>query len=280
LMRFMFTRFTTKLIAFRRRISDLIGYTGGESMEQIVLAPEISCLPIQSYAPYDPAEGNYLMSGNNELCLRLSGILKKHPSRIIESLTNYGRPSLISWLKKRGIENDYKLTIGDLMDLGFDPTRLKEITIDGEEYIFERIQVRQLPELEKKKRLLHLLKPKISGLRVKESHLLINPPILVIRDRGNAYILRCKISGIHMEEALEQIQTSSTLKSMNKLLNLNRLILTTIKAAIDSIAEQRVIQKEDIRDLLTFFVSWDLKRNYPKMVVDFKNVSIESIWIA
>jgi GNAT superfamily N-acetyltransferase len=280
LMRFMFTRFTTKLIAFRQRISDLIGYTGGESMEQIVLAPEIACLPIQSYAPYDPADGNYLISGNNELCLRLSGILKKHPSRIIESLPDYGRPSLISWLKKRGIENDYKLTIGDLMDLGFDPTRLKEIYIDGEEYIFERIQERQLPELEKKKRLLRLLKQKISGLRVKESHLLINPPILVIRDRGNAYILRCKISGIHMEEALEQIQTSSTLKSMNKSLNLNRLILTTVKAAIDAIAEQRVIQKEDVRDLLTFFVSWDLKRNYPKMVVDSKNTSIESIWIA
>ncbi|RJR31524.1 MAG: MBL fold metallo-hydrolase, partial [Desulfobacteraceae bacterium] len=41
-MRFMFTRFVTKFIAFRRRIGSLIGYTGGESAGQISLAPEIA----------------------------------------------------------------------------------------------------------------------------------------------------------------------------------------------------------------------------------------------
>ena len=39
LMRFMFTRFVTKLLGFRRRIGRLLGYTGGESLEQIVLSP-------------------------------------------------------------------------------------------------------------------------------------------------------------------------------------------------------------------------------------------------
>jgi hypothetical protein len=37
------------------------------------------------------------------------------------------------------------LTIGDLLDLGFDPTRLKEITIEGTDFIFERMQARMLP---------------------------------------------------------------------------------------------------------------------------------------
>ncbi len=35
LLRFMFTRLTTKLIGFRRRISMLTGYTGGESLQQL-----------------------------------------------------------------------------------------------------------------------------------------------------------------------------------------------------------------------------------------------------
>jgi hypothetical protein len=43
-----------------------------------------------------------------------------------------------------------RLTIGDLMGLGFDPTRLKEIVLDNENFIFERIIARQLSELKKK----------------------------------------------------------------------------------------------------------------------------------
>ncbi|MFC1533509.1 hypothetical protein ACFL7M_09125 [Thermodesulfobacteriota bacterium] len=279
-MRFMFTRFTTKLIAFRRRISELIGYTGGESMEQIVLSPEIASLPLQSYAPYDPVEEDYSITGNNELRLRLSGVFKKHPSRIIESLPNYGRPSLISWLEEKGLDNDHDLTIGDLMDIGFDPTRLKEINIDGEDYIFERMQVKQLPELERKKKNLDLLESKISAINVSHSRLRVNPPLLVIRDRGNAYVLRRKVDGIHWEEALEQIQTSSTLKSMDKSLKLNKLIKITIKETIDTVSEQKGVQRKDITDLMAFFISWDLKKNYPKIFVDFTNTSFESVWIA
>ena len=54
-MRFMFTRFVTKLIAFRRRIGDLVGYTGGESMEQITLTPEVARLEVKSYPPRELA---------------------------------------------------------------------------------------------------------------------------------------------------------------------------------------------------------------------------------
>ncbi len=45
LTQFMFTRFVTKLISFRRRIGTLLGYTGGESIEQIVLASSDSSTP-------------------------------------------------------------------------------------------------------------------------------------------------------------------------------------------------------------------------------------------
>jgi hypothetical protein len=47
LMQFMFTRFVTKLVSFRRRIGTLLGYTGGESLEQIELHPKIAALPYE-----------------------------------------------------------------------------------------------------------------------------------------------------------------------------------------------------------------------------------------
>ena len=45
------------------------------------------------------------------------------------------------------------MTLGDLMDLGFDPTRLKEIEIDDKTYIFERVQARQIHVLEERREL-------------------------------------------------------------------------------------------------------------------------------
>ena len=279
LIRFMFTRFTTKLVAFRRRIGDLIGYTGGESMEQISMAPEIAALPVQSYAPYESSEGMYSVTGDRRLSSHLSGIMKNHPSRVIESLPIYGRPNFISWIKSRGIKEDHKLTIGDLMDLGFDPTRLKEISIDGEDYIFERIQARQLAELDKKKDMLNSLESRFSGHVVRNARLMTNPPLLTIRDRGNAYILRHKINGIHMEEALEQIQTDPALRNLSASLNLERLILNTVRATIDLISAEEDM-KGDIKEMLTFFVSWDLKKNRPELIIDFNSTSLKTLWIA
>ena len=102
-MRFMFTRFVTKLIAFRRRIGDLIGYTGGDSLEQIMLAPEIAALPVQSYSPDELASKPSFVSGDRELYMRLPRTIKTHPARSIESLPNYNRPNFVNWLKERGI---------------------------------------------------------------------------------------------------------------------------------------------------------------------------------
>ncbi|MBC8461983.1 MAG: hypothetical protein H8D67_28770 [Deltaproteobacteria bacterium] len=280
LMRFMFTRFVTKLIAFRRRIGELLGYTGGDSLEQIILAPEISSLSVQTYVPGDSARSPSLLIGDKKLWSRLPENLKENPTRSIESLPNYRRPTLAIWLEQKGINSSHTLTIGDLMDLGFDPTRLKEITLDGEAFIFERIQARQLPDLEKKRKLLEHVELKMSGATARNARLRINPPLLVIRDRGNAYVLRRKIDGIHWEEAMDQLQSSPRLKSMNVSINCDRVILGTVREAKEMIGEALGTGEGPFLDLLTFFVSWDLGPNHPKLVIDFPATFLESVWMA
>ena len=280
LMRFMFTRFVTKLIGFRRRIVDLIGYTGGESLGQIILTPEIAALPVKSYAPVDLASKPFFMSGDALLWNRLPEDLKRHPARFIESLPNYRRPSLVTWLKERGLGSSDALTIGDLMDLGFDCTRLKEIVIDGEPFIFERIQARRLQELKKTKDLLEFIASKMPGARAGNAQLKVNPPLLAVRDRGNAYILRRKISGIHWEEAVEQLQTATSLKAMNESMKIDRILRSTVRKGSETVVGQLEGSDRDLLPLLTFFVSWDLEKNLPKLSIDFGGTSLEAIWAA
>jgi len=280
LMRFMFTRFVTKFIAFRRRIETLLGYTGGESLEQIILVPEITGLPAQSYAPFDLENSSNLVSGDMGLWSQLPEALKKRPARIIEALPNYQRPNLLNWLRERGENAGHSLTIGDLIDLGFDPTRLKEISVGGEEFIFERIQARQLPDLEKKRVLLEGVESKMRGSKIKNASLRVNPPLLTIRDRGNAYVLRRKIGGIHWEEAVEQIHSSSRLKELDNSLKLHRMILGTVREANRAVSKLVKVEGIESQDLLACFVSWDIKANQPLLVVDFSNCYLESVWMA
>ncbi|MBW1707597.1 MAG: hypothetical protein JRJ86_20940 [Deltaproteobacteria bacterium] len=281
LMRFMFTRFVTKLIAFRRRIADLLGYTGGESMEQIVLLTEIAEMPVQSYAPRDIDSKSSFVTGDRKLWPRLPEDMRKHPARIIESLPNYRRPSLMTWLEERGRTPAHTLNIGDLMDLGFDPTRLKEIAIDGEKFIFERVQARQIPEIEKKRELLQCIaSKKMAAFRTNNAQIRLNPPLLTIRDRGNAYILRRKINAIHWEEAVEQLKTVPMLVKVNESTKCDRIIFSTINKANEIIAEQLGLKESDILDSLTCFVSWDLKANRPKLMIEFAGNFLESIWMA
>jgi len=279
-MLFMFTRFVTKLIAFRLRIGDLLGYTGGQSMEQIVLDHEIAALPIQSYAPRQLVSKSSFVVGDEGLIFRLPKALKEHPAGFIESLSNYRRPSLVAWMMERGITSNDTLTIGDLMDLGFDPTRLKEITIGGEEFIFERVQARTLPELRKRKELLERIASEMQGIKVKNAWLKANPPLVAIRDRGNAYVLRRKVSGIHWEEAVEQLQSSQALKNVNASLKLDRIILETVRKADEMIVDQLGLGKETLLDQLACFVSWNLRINQPKLVIDFPGAFLESVWMA
>ncbi len=280
IMRFMFTRFVTKLISFRRRIGDLLGYTGGESIEQITLAPEVAGLPMKSYAPREITHGEVLVSGDLEIWARLPKELREAPARVIERLPNYRRPSLLNWLKTSWRDTDYRLTIGDLMDLGFDPTRLKEITIDGKNFIFERMQARQTQEVEKKRFILERLAPSMTGQRAGSTPVKVNPPLLTIRDRGNAYVLRHKVAGIHWEEALEQIQTVPGLRSVNRTLSIDRIITVSVQRAQDLLGSMIADAESLGPDAFAYFVSWDIEKNRPGLIVDFQASYLESIWIA
>ncbi|MBN1848582.1 MAG: hypothetical protein JW932_08350 [Deltaproteobacteria bacterium] len=278
--RFMFTRFVTKFIAFRRRIGNLVGYTGGESTEQITLPPEIARLPVKSYAPRELGKKTTLAFGEHSQLSKLPQDLQTEPARVIESLPNYRRPSFMAWLKEHGKSDKDILTIGDLMDLGFDPTRLKEITLAGEDYIFERVQARQVPEFNKKNELLGNIVSKMPTEKVRSAWLKTNPIILAFKDRGNAYLLRRKVPGIHWEEALEQLQSDSSLKVLNASMRFDKMILTTVREAYEIIAQQLGLEKEVLLDQLTTFVSWDLNNNRPQMIIDFAGNYLESIWMA
>jgi hypothetical protein len=279
-MRFMFTRFVTKLLGFRRRISELLGYTGGESLEQIVVDSEIRNLPVQSYAPRDLAGTPSFVTGDKEWWLHLPEALKTNPARIIESLPNYRRPSFTLWLDSKGGSPNGTLTIGDLLDLGFDPTRLKEITIDGRDYIFERLQARMFAKLERKQELMERIAPEAMGARIKHAALAVNHPLLVIKDRGNGYVLRRKVEGIHWEEAVEQLQTFSLLKDLNTSMKLDKVVLATVRKAQDWLKARTTKEEENLLDDFTYFVSWNIDSNQPKLVVDYSGTFLDSIWIA
>ncbi|MCF8062531.1 MAG: hypothetical protein K9M82_08450 [Deltaproteobacteria bacterium] len=280
LMRFMFTRYATKLIGFRRRIAGLLGYTGGDSLEQIVLDPAVLSLKTKSYAPPELASEPDLVFGDRALLLRLSEELKRNPARTIEALPNYARPALGAWLEARGASPQDALTIGDFLDLGFDPTRLKELTLDGEPFIFERIQARQLDRIQREKALLERIARVTVGVRVQNARLLVNPPVLAVRDRGNGYVLRRKVGGIHWEEAVEQLQAAAHLRGLNAAVQGDRLILGTVRKALEE-AEALVGSGEtDLVDHFACFVPWDLELNRPRMVVDFHGSYLESVWLA
>lgn len=279
-VRFMFTRFVTKLLGFRRRIGRLLGYTGGESLEQIILSPEVRAMPVHSYAPRELVDKPYLLSGDKELWLELPEALKQNPARMIESLPNYRRPSLVSWLESQGRSSTETMTIGDLMDLGFDPTRLKETSLGGQEFIFERLQARMIPQVERQKELIEQVMPDLEGIRIKNARVQGNPPLLLIRDRGNAYVLRRKVDGIHWEEAVEQLQTAPELKGFNKGISADRIVLSTVRQVSQWLREKLGDQEDQIMDLFTFFAAWDLAANRPKVVVDFSGSYLETVWIA
>ncbi len=279
-MRFMFTRFVTKLIGFRRRIAGLLGYTGGESLGQIELDPRVRALTIQSYAPREIATNPSFDFGDKELWLHLSETLKNNPARTIEALPNYRRPNLTAWLENKGASPTETMTIGDLMDLGFDPTRLKEITIDGGTYIFERMQIRMLTQLQERAVALNRIAGQVAGKRIRNAMVQTNPPLLVIRDRGNGYVLRRKVEGIHWEEAVEQLQTLPELKELNREMRIDKKIQTTVRKAEDWLKSKLTPDEESLLDLFTFFVSWNMQTNRPRLIVDPAGSYLESLWIA
>jgi len=278
-MRFMFTKFITKVLGFRRRITTLLGYTGGESLEQITLSERIKSLPIQPYSLWVSKEGEAEIWGEEQIIQNLPEELKNEPTLYIENLPLYRRPYLSSWIEKRG-GKCINLKISDLLELGFDPTRLREFHHEEAEYIFERVSPHFLPSIEKKRRFLPKIAEHASKMRFHNATIQINPPLVILRDRGNIYILRRKVEGIHSEEALDQLRTSSHLREMNRAAGIERVLVLTFNKINEWL--MRVFDSslgEEIEGL-AFFVPWDIKRNIPKVTVGISDVSLDTIWIA
>jgi len=184
------------------------------------------------------------------------------------------------WLEENHKTYEDTLTLGDLMDLGFDPTRLKEIELDNGTYIFERVQARQIENLQERGELVKRISNEMPNTKIKSAQLKTNPVLLIIRDRGNGYVLRKKIDAIHWEEAIEQLQSNPSLKSINEAVKLDRIVMETVKTTATTVADHLNVERETVIDQLTPFVSWDLINNRPKMVIDFAFSYLETIWIA
>jgi hypothetical protein len=276
----MFTKFTTKLIGFRRRIAALVGYTGGESLEQISLSSPIKELTIQPYSLWNLKEDSAQIRGAKELLKGLPSRLKEEPTLFIEELPLYRRPYLVAWTEKTANRGSDHMKIADLLELGFDPTRLREFRHKGVDYIFERLSPHLFRSLEKKRRCLMTIAECTSGRRFHRATVRMNPPLVVFKDKGNLYVMRRKLEGIHVQEALDQLRTAAHLAEMNRLTGLDRAMVRTI----DDIKEWLVAKsdpglREEIEEL-TYFVPWDIPRNTPKVQVDVSGVVVDTIWIA
>lgn len=280
LMPFLFTRLTTKLIGFRRRIATLIGYTGGESLEQIVFSDRVKELLIQPYSMWNSPEDRNQVWGDRSLLYHLPDGLKNEPTFFIEGLQSYERPYLSRWIEKNGKDPSKSLKIADLLDLGFDPTRLKEFHHRGVNYIFERISPHLFLGLFLKMRFLKKIETVVQEWRFRGTAIRTNPILLIFCDKGNLYVLRKKVEGIHSQEALDQLRTSPHLKEMNRVVGIDLILVRTINDFRDwlKVRFKSVYRKET--EELTYFFPWDIRRNIPKVQVDDKGISIEGLWIA
>jgi hypothetical protein len=280
-MRFMFTKLTTRFLLFRRRIQELLGYTGGESLEQISFSPRVRKLPIQPYSFNLEANWKIRVLAPSFAAEALPEGLRREPTRIIEGLPLYQRPYLKEWEKKRGRKAPALLTVGDLLELGFDPTRLRELIWGPDVYMLERVSTGLLTEVELRAALLNRLKKRAGGERLDATRLLTNPPLLWLQDRGNGYILRRKIPGIHAEEALAQLRTHSNLKALNLELRVDRVIEKSVRETRSWLAAHVRPQGPLPVAELAVFVPWDLEGNRPLMAIDDRmKPYLEHLWLA
>jgi GNAT superfamily N-acetyltransferase len=279
-MCYMLTKFVTNLLGFQRRIATFLGYTGGESLDQISISDQIKDLPILPYSIWSPTESRVEIWEETEAIRHLPEGLMKEPTFFIEDLPLYRRPYLSRWIEEKGIDRALRLKISDLMELGFDPTRLRAFHQEEEDYVFERISPSLLPSIERLRNLLKKISGRLSGIRFCHAAILINPPLAVFLDRGNGYVLRKKVGGIHSEEALDQLRGSPLLKEMNRAAGIDRTVVATINE-VDAWLRNALGPGagREIEDL-TFFVPWDFEMNMPKVTVDVAGVFLDTLWVA
>ena len=120
----------------------------------------------------------------------------------------------------------------------------------------------------------------MAGFKVENAWLKTNSPLLVINDNVNTYVLRRKVSGVHWEEAVEQLQVDPKLKDFNTSMGIDRMIISTLRESHKLIEKQFDLDGQALNDFLTCFVSWDLGENRPKLMVDAAGAYFESIWLA
>jgi GNAT superfamily N-acetyltransferase len=279
-MCYMLTKFVTNILGFRRRIATFLGYTGGESLDQISISDQIKDLPILPYSIWSPTKSRIEIWEETEAIRHLPERLMKEPTFFIEDLPLYRRPYLSPWIEQKGIDRAFRLKISDLMELGFDPTRLREFRHQEKDYIFERISPSLFPSIEKRRSLLKKVSEPISRVRLCHAAILINPPLAVFLDRGNGYILREKVGGIHSEEALDQLRSSPHLKEMNRAAGIDRTLVATINEVDAWMRKSLGPRASREVDDLTFFVPWDFEMNMPKVTVDVAGVFLDTLWVA
>lgn len=278
LMRFMFTKFTTKLLGFKRRISTLLGYTGGESLEQIRIAETVGDLQAQPWSLWGPKESRVEILDPS--VPELPPALQENPTDFIEGLPVYGRPYLGKGLDCIGQDAHENFRIRDLLLLGFDPTRLREWDTGSGRFVFERSWPRFEAHLKQRGQWLSRMGLEASSLRFQGAQLEVNPPLALFSHKGNLYILRKKLEGIHLEEALDQLSSDQRLLQMNNMARIDGSILRVVRSVKDWLGKAQASHiKAEIEDL-TFFVPWDLERNFPKLTVEPSGVSIDRLWLA
>ena len=206
--------------------------------------------------------------------------LKLQPALAIEALPNLIQPHLRKWLKAAGMDAGHNFTIGDLIDLGYDPTRLKEITLDGEPFVLHRISRRILPECREKQKLMEQLSLSSGTQQAMGAHLLFNKPLAVIQDMGNAYVLRRRINAIRWDEAQEQIQQDPRLQRLNREIRLEQLLLSTVRAAGSALVGSVGVEAKSVFEKFSWMISWDLEANRPRLFMDYSGPVFESIWIS
>ncbi len=279
LMGFMFTKFVTKVLGFKRRISTLLGYTGGESLEQIHISDHVKSLPIQPFSLWDLEEDRLEIWEEGKAVHGLLERLQKETLSGIEKLPVYRRPYLIEWMENNGKSDDLDLNIADILELEFDPTKLKEVCHEGVDYIIERVSGVFLSASEKKRDFLPKIAERFAGMRFRGATIVINPPCAVIRHKGNIYVLYKKVAGIHLDEALDELRTSPHLKELNRAAGISRAISLTVNEINEQFVKAFGAKAREEIENIIFFVPWDLKRNSPDVAVDIAGVSLNKVWV-
>jgi GNAT superfamily N-acetyltransferase len=278
LMRFMFTKFATKFLGFRRRLRRLLGYTGGESLEQIRISRKVQELKVQPWSLWGSPEAGLEVLDPAQA--EIPRELLEDPTGFIEGLPIYRRPYLSKGRWEDALLHPESLSIGDLLELGFDPTRLREWEHEGKRFVFERSWSRFHSLILERARLLKELEKEISKLSFRGARVSVNPPLALVSHLGNLYIQRRKIEGIHLEEALDQLRSSEYLAAMNEMAKMDRELVSVEREVREWLSRRVPGWMKGEVDELAIFVPWDLERNFPQVMVEPARVSIERVWLA